>query len=181
MSNVSLTEIIEVGSKKISFFHCLEANLQETFVSAIKFAVKILDKKLGDNENSKHTFSYVTANFKRSLIECDVLRKLHSCGIFISPDEFKNNTSTDQILIRLCRLNLHGNAFEIAVLLEGNISVILMDWTRKVIEKSEESDKDIWMKISDKLFTWENNKNSMESILSSLLKFVSKKRDRNWR
>lgn len=153
MSNVNLTEIIEVGSKSVLPLS-YEANLQETFVSAIKFAVKVLDKKLGDNENSKHTFSYVTANFKRSLIERDVLRKLHSCGIFISPDEFKNNTSTDQILIRLCRLNLHGNAFEIAVLLEGNISVILMDWTRKVIEKSEESDKDIWMKISDKLFTW---------------------------
>ena len=30
-----------------------------------------------------------------------------------------------------------------------------MDWTKKIIEKSEENDKDLWMRISDKLFTWE--------------------------
>lgn len=153
MTNVKLSEIIEIGSNSVLAMS-FEAKLQETFVSSIKYAMKALDEKLGDNENSRHTFSYITANFKRSLIECDVLTKLHSMGIFISPDEFKNNYSIDQILNRLCRSNLHGFGFEIAILLDVDISVILMDWTKKVIETSEDNDKDLWMRISDKLFTW---------------------------
>ena len=154
MTNVMLSEIIEIGSKSVLSLS-YEEILQQNFISAIKYAVNVLEDKLGDNENSKHTFSYVTANFKRSVVECDVLAKLHSNGIYISPDEFKNNILIDQILIRLCRTNLHGIAFEIAILLEGDITVILMDWTKKIIEKSEENDKDLWMRISDKLFTWE--------------------------
>ena len=133
---------------------------QEKFINSLNFAVNLLEEKLGSDENSKHTFSYITANFKRALTECAVLKKFYLHGLAVSPKQFKHFLSREQLLQRLSRMDLHGLAFEIAILLENDISIILMDWVKKVIEKSKFDDKDLWKIIFDKLMTWKTQRSS---------------------
>jgi hypothetical protein len=157
ISSVKLSEIIDYSSKNLLLL-AYESNLQEIFIDAAKFSVKVLEDQLGFDENSRHTFSYITANFKRSLMQCQMFSKLHSVGMCISPSEFDCLSLTDTILKRLCRQDIHSLAFELAVLLELDITVVLMDWIIKAIERSKQSDDDLWLTISDKLFTWANSK-----------------------
>lgn len=159
LSSINLSEIIDLSSKYLLSL-AYEERLQENFINSLKFAVKILEEKFGVDENSRHTFSYITANFNRALTECSVLKKINSNGLTVSPKEFQNNLCEEQLLQRLCRMNLHGLAFEIAILLEIDLSLILMDWVKKVIEKSKFYDKDLWKIISDKLLTWGNQRSS---------------------
>lgn len=153
LSNVNLSELIDQGSKSLLSL-AYEQQLQENFINSLKFAVKIIEEKLGSDENSKHIFSYITANFNRALMECSVLKKLNSNGMAVSPSEFKNNLCDETILRRICRIDMHGLAFEIAILLDSDLSVILLDWIKKVLEKSAIEDKRLWEMISDKLLTW---------------------------
>lgn len=159
LSNINLSELIDLSSKSLISL-AYEENLQENFINSLKFGVKVLEEKLGSDENSKHTFSYITANFNRSLTECSVLKKINSNGLTVSPKQFKYFLSETQLLERLCRIDLHGLAFEIAILLEIDLSIILMDWVKKVIEKSKVDDKELWKIISDKLMTWGNQRSS---------------------
>lgn len=159
LSNVNLSELIDLSSKSLLSM-AYEQKLQENFINSLKFAVKVLEEKLGPDENSRHTFSYITANFNRELSECAVLKKINSNGLAVSPKQFKYVLSEDKLLQRLCRIDLHGLAFEIAILLEIDLSIILTDWVRKVIEKSKFDDKESWKIISDKLMTWGNQRAS---------------------
>jgi hypothetical protein len=153
LSSVNLSEIIDLSSKSLLILS-FEQNLQENFMNSLKFGVKVLEEKLGSDENSRHTFSYITANFNRSLTECTVLKKINSNGLALSPKQFKYFLSAEKLLQRLCRIELHGLAFEIAILLEIDHSIILMDWVKKVIEKSKFDNKELWKIVSDKLMTW---------------------------
>lgn len=163
LSSIELSEIIDLSSKSLIFLS-YEQNLQDKCIAAVKFAVKVLEERLSTDDNSKHTFSYITANFNRALIDCSILKKLHTIGMTTSPGEFQNNFSEEKILIRLCSLNLHGLAFEIAILLEADFSLILMDWSKKAIEKSDLEEKELWTLISDKLFTWGNQNVKISKI-----------------
>lgn len=159
LSNINLAEIIDLSSKSLISL-AYEQKLQENFVNSLKFAVKVLEEKLGTDDNSRHTFSYITANFNRALVECSVLKKINSNRLAVSPIEFKNNFCEDKLLQRLCRMDLHGIAFEVAILLEMNLSIVLMDWVKKMIHKSKSDDHELWKTISDKILTWGNQRMS---------------------
>ena len=155
MTSLQLSEIIDLSSKSLLLL-CYEQKLQENYAASIKFAVKVLEEKLGSDDNSKHTFSYITANINRSLTKCIVLKKLHENGMAVSPQELLGDLSDGKIIVRLCRSNSHGLAFEVGVLLESEIWMVLMDWTKKAIENLNIDEKELWTIISDKIFTWGN-------------------------
>lgn len=175
LSSVKLAEIIDLGAREILNLS-YEKILQENFINSIKFITKVLEEHLGNDENSRHTFSYITATVNRALVQFSVLAKLHKNGISLSPIEFEKNISIEQIIIRLCRNNLHGLSFEISVLLESDLSFILMDWAQKTIEKANNNDQELWIAISDKLLTWANQRESKIDYIQ--LAEVAVKKDR---
>lgn len=165
LSSVNLSEIVDLISKSLLMF-AYEKRLQEQISNFLKVAVEILEEQLGKDHNSKHTFSYITANCNRAITECSVLTKLQQKNLAVSPCEFNNKFIDSSLLSRLCRLDLHGLAFECSVLLELDLSIVLMDWTKKMIETSRLSDKELWMTISDKLLTWGTQKNQKLDYIS---------------
>lgn len=163
LTSIQLSEIIDLASKSLLPL-CFEQKLHENFVESIKYAVKVLEEHLGSDDNSKHTFSYITANFNRTLLECLVVQKLQKLGMSVSPHEFQTNLNEEKILTRLCRLNLHSSAFEIAVIIGTDVSSVLMDWSTKAIEKLKINDKELWIILSDKFFTWGSQNQKINQI-----------------
>lgn len=155
LSSVSLSEIIDLSSKDLILFG-YEKQLLDQILNFLKYAVNVLEEQLGNDFNSKHTFSYITANCNRAITECSVLAKLHQNNLVVSPREFNDTFINSKMLNRLCQLDLHGLAFECSVLLNLDLSDVLMDWAKKMLEISQESEKDLWITISDKLMTWGN-------------------------
>lgn len=171
MSNVDLSEAIDsISSNLLSISY--ESELTEKIINAGSFAVKCLENALSHDQNSKHTFSYVTANFNRAVNECSVLKKLNKAGIALSPEEFRKCLKDETIMGILNNFNNHSLALEIGVILELDLAATLMDWTRKLIKESTLDELALWNEISDKLFTWSKrrgNSNNLDFISLSEL------------
>lgn len=154
-----LVEIIDLCAKtlpQLTYQKSLRTNLQ----MALKISSEFLKDHLSNDDNSRQTFTYLTAMTQMSFAKCTSLDNIISHGISSSPLQFEDPRVIERLLTRLCRRNLYFVAFEIAVLLELDLTVIIMNWARQGILKSDKiiDDETLWYLISDKIFTWSSHR-----------------------